>query len=67
MFGLFLKHIYEPLFGGFRNNVYVIIYELKKELYNIEQEILQNKDERILIKLNERRNQIINSLNEFYP
>lgn len=66
MFSLFLKHIYEPLFGGFRNNVYVIIYELKKELFNIEHEISQNKDEEVLIKLSQRKNQIIESLNEFY-
>lgn len=58
--------IYEPLFGGFRNNVYVIIYELKKELFNLRLEIEQNKDERILVKLKERENKIIEDLNEFY-
>jgi hypothetical protein len=66
MIKLFIKHIYEPLFGGFRNNVYILIYELKKELVNIRLEIEQNKDENALLKLKEREQQIILSLNEFY-
>jgi len=62
----FANKLYEFLFGGFKNNVYVIIYELKKELLNIRQEIKVNKNEEDLVKLKERENQIILALNEFY-
>jgi len=62
----FIKKVYEPLFGGFKNNVYILIYELKKELINIRQEIYFNKDENNLSKLKERESQIILALNEFY-
>lgn len=62
----FANKLYEFLFNGFKNNVYVIIYELKKELLNIRQEIEFNKNEEDLVKLKERENQIILALNEFY-
>lgn len=62
----FSNKLYQFLFGGFKNNVYVIIYELKKELINIRQEIEVNKNEEDLVKLKERENQIILALNEFY-
>lgn len=62
---LFSK-LYNVLFGGFKNNVYIIIYELKKELFNIREEIEVNKNQEDLVKLKERENQIILALNEFY-
>lgn len=60
------KYLYEPLFGGFKNNVYIVIYELKKELLNIRLEIENQQDEELVKKLKERENQILLSLNEFY-
>jgi hypothetical protein len=58
--------LYNPLFGGFKNNVYIVIYELKKELLNIRLEIENQEDEEVVKKLVERENQILKSLDEFY-
>jgi len=60
------SYLYEPLFGGFKNNVYIVIYELKKELLNIRLEIENQEDEEVVKKLIERENQILKSLDEFY-